>query len=570
MTDLGGPAAGQTFSGPRDPLDGCLSLLLDGADAADTLGLPTEAAREARDEAARRIGFPGDVYVLALVGGTGVGKSSLLNALAGERVSAASVLRPTTSQPIAWVPADQRVALGPLLEWLGVQDVREHRARDFGAVAILDLPDMDSVAADHRARVEAILPRVDAVAWVTDPEKYHDAALHDDLLRRWLPRLARQVVIVNKADRLSAEDARRIQRDLEADVSQARGAGDGGAVAPITVVAPFTVVAAVAVVLTSAATPEVDGLRRWLADGVAAKTVVRARVAATAVELANGLAHQAGVDPTRSAMPYLDAKARAAAIEEATAAALRAVDLPGLERQAIAATRARARARGTGPVGQLTSLLYRAFGRDTQIADPAGFLVRWRDRGPLAPAVEAIRSALAVPLRTASPGVRGVLAAALEPTELRRGLERAVDRSIGGLGPLEPPTSRWWSVIGFLQTLATAGIVLSAAWVVIWILGAPTTSVQVPVLGPIPSPFASLVFFVIAGYVLARLLGLHAGWLGRRWAGRLRDRVAATVRAEVSERGLAPLDALELARLRLWTATSTLLRTCGPGQMDRG
>lgn len=564
MTDLGGPAARQTFSGPRDPLDGCLSLLLDGADAADRLGLPTEAAREARDEAARRMGFPGDAYVLALVGGTGVGKSSLLNALAGERVSAASVLRPTTSQPIAWVPADQRVALGPLLEWLGVQDVREHRAPDLGAVAILDLPDMDSVAADHRARVEAILPRVDAVAWVTDPEKYHDAALHDDLLRRWLPRLARQVVIVNKADRLSPEDARRIRRDLEADVSQARGTGDGGAVAPVTAVAP------VMVVLTSAATPEIDGLRRWLADGVAAKTIVRARVAATAVELANGLAHQAGVDPTRPAMPYLDAKARATAIEEATAAALRAVDLPGLERQAIAATRARARARGTGPVGHLTSLLYRAFGRDTQVADPEGFLVRWRDRGPLAPAVEAIRSALAVPLRTASPGVRGVLAAALEPTELRRGLERAVDRSIGSLGPLEPPTSRWWSVIGFLQTLATAGIALSAAWVVIWILGAPTTtSVQVPVLGPIPSPFASLVVFVIAGYVLARLLGLHAGWLGRRWAGRLRDRVAATVRAEVSERGLAPLDALESARLRLWTATSTLLRTCGPGQIDR-
>ncbi len=563
MTDLGGPAIGQTFAGPRDPLDGCLSLLLEVANAAATLGLPTETARQARDDAARRIGFPGDVYVLALVGGTGVGKSSLLNALAGERVSAASVLRPTTSQPIAWVPADQRASLGPLLEWLGVQDVREHQARDLGAVAILDLPDVDSVATEHRARVEAILPRVDAVAWVTDPEKYHDAALHDDLLRRWLPRLARQVVVVNKADRLSPEDGRRIRRDLEADVAQMGGAGDGRVKAPVALAGP------VSVVLTSAATPEIDGLRGWLADGVAAKSIVRSRVAATAVDLANDLARQAGVDPTRATTAFLDASARAAGIEEATAAVLRAVDLPGLERQAIAATRARARTRGTGPVGHVTSLLYRAFGRDTRVADPGGFLVRWRDRGPLAPAVEAIRSALAVPLRTAGPGVRGVLAAALEPTELRRGLERAVDRSIAGLGPLEPPTSRWWSLIGFLQTVATAGIILSAAWVVAWILGAAsTTSVQVPVLGPVPSPFASLVAFMIAGYVLARLLGLHAGWLGRRWARRLRDRVAAAVRAEVNERGLAPLDALESARHRLWTATSTLLRVCGPGQVD--
>ena len=141
-------------------------------------------------DAIRRMGFPGDAYVLAFVGGTGVGKSTLLNALAGETVSPASVRRPTTSQPVAWVPAAEREALGPLLEWLGVQDVREHGANDLGPVAILDLPDMDSVASEHRARVEAILPRVDAVAWVTDPEKYHDAALHDDFLRAWLPRLA--------------------------------------------------------------------------------------------------------------------------------------------------------------------------------------------------------------------------------------------------------------------------------------------------------------------------------------------------------------------------------------------
>jgi hypothetical protein len=437
-----------------------------------------------------------------------------------------------------------------LLEWLGVDEVREHGATDLGPVAILDLPDMDSVASEHRARVEAILPRVDAVAWVTDPEKYHDAALHDDFLRAWVGRLARQVVIVNKADRLGPDDGRRIRRDLEADLAPARSAIGGSTVE---------------VLLTSAApTPHLAALRKWLADGVAAKAVVRAQVAATAVALVHRLAREAGVDPRGPSTPFLDARARTAAIDGATDAVLRAVDLPGLERQGEAATRALARARGTGPMGRITSLLYRVSGRQTSVADPDGFLVRWRDRGPLTPAVEAIRVALSGPLRAASPAVRPLLAAAVEPTELRGGLERAVDRAIGGLGPLEPPTSRWWPVIGFLQMLTTAGIALAVAWIVIGILGGPVAaSVQVPIFGSVPTPFASLVAFLAIGYLLARLLGSHAGWVGRRWARRVRDRVATTVRDEVSQHGLAPLDVLEEARSRLWIAASTLDRTCG-------
>jgi 50S ribosome-binding GTPase len=550
VTAIASPADRDPHGGTPDALEGCLATLLQAADAADALGLATQGVREAHVDATRRMGFPGDAYVLAFVGGTGVGKSSLLNALAGETVSPASVRRPTTSRPVAWVPADEREALAPLLEWLGVEDVREHGANDLGPVAILDLPDMDSVASEHRARVEAILPRVDAVAWVTDLEKYHDAALHDDFLRRWVPRLARQVVIVNKADRLARDDGRSIRRDLEADLGVARGPGD---------------TSPVDVVLTSVVPmPDIDALRRWLSDGVAAKAIVRAQVAATVVDLVNGLARDAGIDPRGPATPFLDAGARAAAIEDATAAVLLSIDLPGLERQGEAATRARARARGTGPMGRLTSLLYRASGRETRVADPGGYLVRWRDRGPLTPAVEAIRVALSAPLRAASPGVRPRLAAAIEPTELRRGLERAVDRAIGGLGPLEPPTSRWWSVLGFLQTLATAGIALAVAWIVIGILGGPAAgSVQVPVFGSVPTPIASLVAFLAIGYLLARLLGSHAGWAGRRWARRVRDRVAAAVRDEVGQRGLSPLDALEDARSRLWSAATTLDRTCG-------
>jgi hypothetical protein len=117
--------------------------------------------------------------------------------------------------------------------------------------------------------------------------------------------------------------------------------------------------------------------------------------------------------------------------------------------------------------------------------------------------------------------------------------------------------------MGLLQTLATAGLVLSAAWVVLWILIRPVTgSVELPIVGPVPSPFVSLVAFVVAGYVLARMLGAHARWVGSRWAGRVRGRVAGAVESEIRDHALEPLDVLEDARRRLWTAAAAVENSC--------
>ncbi len=100
----------------------------EAAEVASGIGLdgPATSAREVVAAARRRIGFPGDVYVLALAGGTGVGKSSVLNALAGRTVSAVRAVRPTTDEPVAWVAEGRRDDLGPLLEWLGVRHVAGH------------------------------------------------------------------------------------------------------------------------------------------------------------------------------------------------------------------------------------------------------------------------------------------------------------------------------------------------------------------------------------------------------------------------------------------------------------
>jgi hypothetical protein len=120
-----------------------------------------------------------------------------------------------------------------------------------------------------------------------------------------------------------------------------------------------------------------------------------------------------------------------------------------------------------------------------------------------------------------------------------------VDRVVASdTGPA--PTSRWWSALGVVQTVATGALALAAAWVVLWILiRFPVDSVALPLLGAMPMPFVALVVALVAGYVIARLLGAHAGLLGRRWAGRLARDIRAGVRVEIDETGFAGIDELD-------------------------
>jgi GTP-binding protein EngB required for normal cell division len=220
--------------------------------------------------------------VVALAGGTGSGKSSLFNALAGANFSPAGVTRPTTKHSHACVWGMEGAA--PLLDWLGVQ--RRHRyarasALDDGEASLtgmllLDLPDHDSVVTGSAALVDRLVKMADMLVWVLDPLKYADASVH----RRYLVPLAGHAavttVVLNQVDTLSPDQADDCRSDLRR-LLDAEGLTETH------------------VLVTSAATGTgLDELRRVLAAAVAVRQAAAERITADIDALLERFAVYAG------------------------------------------------------------------------------------------------------------------------------------------------------------------------------------------------------------------------------------------------------------------------------------
>ncbi len=153
-----------------------------------------------------RLALGVDHIVVALAGGTGSGKSSLFNRIAGMDFADVGVRRPTTARVTAC--AWSRAA-GPLLDWLEVDPERRITRADeldgdedaaLAGLVLLDLPDHDSIEAAHRAVVDRMIPQVDLLVWVVDPQKYADDALHSQYLRASVGMEGSMAVAVNQGD----------------------------------------------------------------------------------------------------------------------------------------------------------------------------------------------------------------------------------------------------------------------------------------------------------------------------------------------------------------------------------
>ena len=355
-------------------------------------------------------------------------------------------------------------------------------------------------------------------------------------MREFAPRIRRQIVVLNRSDLLSSADARRVAEDMRDHVRR-YGAGDID-------------------VVTTRAREGAEGiseLRGWLESGVEAKRVVTSRVAAEAREAVRDLAADAGALDAASA-PLIEPARRERALSAVARGALALIDIAGLERQAVAATRFAARRRGAGPLRHITSAIYRLIGRAQASADPEGFLRRWRLRGSLAPVVEPLRELVTSTLPSVPAPLRRALAEKSAPGSLDHRLAETIDHSLAAeAATFRVPTSRLWSVIGAAQYGVTALLILSVLWFasLFVIHDVPVGTITVPYLGPVPTPVALLAATLLVGYVLAKLLQLHAGWLGRRWAKRVGARVVREVRERIADELLVPLQQFDASRAAL-------------------
>jgi hypothetical protein len=151
-----------------------------------------------------RRGYAGDVLVLGIAGGTGSGKSSLLNAMAGVPVASVSHLRPHTDVPLAWIPESGGSGLRLLLDELEIE-VRVTQDRH-PHLALIDLPDFDSITSGHRQTVERLVPAVDGIVWLFDPEKYRDRLIHEQFLAPLADHGDQFVFALNKVDLIDPAD----------------------------------------------------------------------------------------------------------------------------------------------------------------------------------------------------------------------------------------------------------------------------------------------------------------------------------------------------------------------------
>jgi energy-coupling factor transporter ATP-binding protein EcfA2 len=126
------------------------------------------------------------VLVVGVVGGTGTGKSTLVNALAGSEVTTAGdVARPTTINPVVVAARDVDVSWLPL-EAMQARLVRSDAAA-VAAIVLVDCPDPDTQAAvgsapadgakpsatnRNRDLLEAVLPACDVLLLVSTAQKY--------------------------------------------------------------------------------------------------------------------------------------------------------------------------------------------------------------------------------------------------------------------------------------------------------------------------------------------------------------------------------------------------------------
>jgi energy-coupling factor transporter ATP-binding protein EcfA2 len=141
----------------------------------------------------------GDALIVAVVGASGVGKSEMVNVLAGARVVTAGPLRPTTTEIAIWGDIAESYIPGRRVPGPNRPD----------RVVLIDTPPTEH----YPDTVAELLHRVDAVLFVISPERYADAitaTLLETVRERGIPTR----IVLSTAD-AGADELDALVRDAE-------------------------------------------------------------------------------------------------------------------------------------------------------------------------------------------------------------------------------------------------------------------------------------------------------------------------------------------------------------------
>jgi hypothetical protein len=112
--------------------------------------------------------------LVAFMGGTGVGKSSLLNRLAGKAIAKAGIERPTSREVTLYHHHSVNLQHLPEHFPLAQINIAQHDDASKQHIIWIDMPDIDSIEQHNRQLVLQWLPYIDVLVYVVSPERYRD------------------------------------------------------------------------------------------------------------------------------------------------------------------------------------------------------------------------------------------------------------------------------------------------------------------------------------------------------------------------------------------------------------